>query len=299
MKKIGLIGLGRMGYNLALNMLDHETSVYAYDKVINDEVKQNKQIKLFPTLKDLVDALTKPRIIWMMVPAGEITDSVINELTNYLDKEDILIDGGNSNYNDTLRRYSEVKEKQINFIDCGTSGGTEGARHGASLMVGGEEKIVKSIEWLFKDLATKDGYGYMGKPGSGHFVKMVHNGIEYGMMQAIGEGFELLNKSDFDLDYKEVSKVWAHGSIIEGLLMDTAYSAFKKDETLKNIIGRVDDSGEGQWMVEAALKYKASIPVIANSLFARYKSRDEERFSEKIVAAMRFEFGQHKVYKKQ
>ena len=299
MKKIGLIGLGRMGYNLALNMLDHNTIVFAYDKVINDEVKQNKQLQLLPSLKDLVNALPKPRILWLMVPAGEITDAVIEELTNYIDKDDILIDGGNSNYNDTLRRYAELKEKQINFIDCGTSGGTEGARHGASLMVGGEEKIVKSIEWLFKELATENGYAYMGKPGSGHFVKMVHNGIEYGMMQAIGEGFELLNKSDFDLDYKEVSKVWAHGSIIQGLLMDTAYSAFKKDEKLDNIIGKVDDSGEGQWTIEAALKYKASIPVIANSLFSRYKSRDEERFSEKIVAAMRFEFGQHKVYKKQ
>lgn len=298
MKKVGLIGLGRMGYNLALNMLDHNTIVHAYDKAILDEVKQNKQIKLFEHLKDLVESLSRPRILWLMVPAGEITDNVINELTNYLDKEDILIDGGNSNYNDTLRRYVDLKAKSINFIDCGTSGGTEGARHGASLMVGGEEEIVKSIEWLFKDLATENGYGYMGKPGSGHFVKMVHNGIEYGMMQAIGEGFELLDKSDFELDYKEVSKVWAHGSIIQGLLMDTAYSAFKKDERLENIIGRVDDSGEGQWTIEAALKYKASIPVIANSLFARYKSRDEERFSEKIVAAMRYEFGRHKVYKK-
>jgi len=298
MKKVGLIGLGRMGYNLALNMLDHNTIVHAYDLVVTDEVKQNRQIKLFDTLNDLVESLSRPRILWLMVPAGKITDNVINELTKYLDKEDILIDGGNSNYNDTLRRYSELKAKSINFIDCGTSGGTEGARHGASLMVGGEEEIVKSIEWLFKDLATKNGYGYMGKPGSGHFVKMVHNGIEYGMMQAIGEGFELLEKSDFELDYQEVSKVWAHGSIIEGLLMDTAYSAFKKDERLENILGRVDDSGEGQWTIEAALKYKASIPVIANSLFARYKSRDEEHFSEKIVAAMRYEFGRHKVYKK-
>lgn len=298
MKKVGLIGLGRMGYNLALNMLDHNTIVHAYDLVVTDEVKQNRQIKLFDTLNDLVESLSRPRILWLMVPAGEITDNVISELTNYLDKEDILIDGGNSNYNDTLRRYSELKAKSINFIDCGTSGGTEGARQGASLMVGGEEEIVKSIEWLFKDLATKNGYGYMGKPGSGHFVKMVHNGIEYGMMQAIGEGFELLQKSDFEFDYQEVSKVWAHGSIIEGLLMDTAYSAFKKDERLENILGRVDDSGEGQWTIEAALKYKASIPVIANSLFARYKSRDEEHFSEKIVAAMRYEFGRHKVYKK-
>jgi 6-phosphogluconate dehydrogenase len=298
MKKVGLIGLGRMGYNLALNMIDHEIEVYAYDKVVNEEIKNNKSIKLFADIKSLVKALAKPRIIWLMVPAGDITDNVINEVSGYLEKDDIIIDGGNSNYNDTLRRYQTLKEKQLNFIDCGTSGGTDGARHGASLMVGGDESIVKKIEWLFTSLATKDGYAYLGKAGSGHFVKMVHNGIEYGMMQAIGEGFELLEKSDFNLDYKEVSKVWAHGSIIEGLLMDTAYSAFKKDDKLTSIIGRVDDSGEGQWTIEAALKYKASIPVIANSLFARYKSRDEDHFSEKIVAAMRNEFGGHKVYKK-
>jgi len=298
MKKVGLIGLGRMGYNLALNMIDHEIEVYAYDKVVNEEIKNNKSIKLFADIKALVKALAKPRVIWLMVPAGDITDNVINEVSSYLEKDDIIIDGGNSNYNDTLRRYQSLKEKQLNFIDCGTSGGTEGARYGASLMVGGDESVVKSIEWLFTSLATKDGYAYLGKAGSGHFVKMVHNGIEYGMMQAIGEGFELLEKSDFNLDYQEVSKVWAHGSIIEGLLMDTAYSAFKKDDKLTSIIGRVDDSGEGQWTIEAALKYKASIPVIANSLFARYKSRDEDHFSEKIVAAMRNEFGGHKVYKK-
>lgn len=298
MEKIGLIGLGRMGYNLALNMIDHKIDVYAYDLIINDEVKANKQIKLFDTVKSLITALDKPRVVWLMVPAGEITDNVINEVASYLDPEDILIDGGNSNYNDTLRRNEKLKSKKINFIDCGTSGGTDGARYGASLMVGGNKETVKSIEWLFESLATENGYAYMGKTGSGHFVKMVHNGIEYGMMQAIGEGFELLEKSEFDLDYQEVSKVWAHGSIIQGLLMDTAYSAFKKDELLESIIGRVDDSGEGQWTIEAALKYKASIPVIANSLFARYKSRDEEHFSEKIVAAMRYEFGRHKVYKK-
>ncbi len=298
MKQVGLIGLGRMGYNLALNMLDHKIEVLAYDKLISDEIKNTKEIQLFDSIESLIKNLTKPRIIWLMVPAGIITDSVINEVSSFLDKDDIIIDGGNSNYNDTLRRNQELQTKSINFIDCGTSGGTDGARLGASLMVGGDKEIVKSIEWLFESLATKDGYAHMGSTGSGHFVKMVHNGIEYGMMQAIGEGFELLEKSEFELDYKEVSKVWAHGSIIQGLLMDTAYSAFTKDERLESILGRVDDSGEGQWTIEAALKYKASIPVIANSLFARYKSRDEEHFSEKIVAAMRYEFGRHKVYKK-
>jgi 6-phosphogluconate dehydrogenase len=299
MKKIGLIGLGRMGYNLALNMMDKDIVVIAYDKFLTDEVKNNKALKTLPTIKDLVDSLPKPRIIWLMVPAGDITDQVLSEVASMVDKDDIIIDGGNSNYNDTLRRYETMKAKHINFVDCGTSGGTEGARYGASLMVGGDKEIVKQIEWLFEAIATKNGYGYMGKAGSGHFVKMVHNGIEYGMMQAIGEGFELLEKSDFNFNYEEVSRVWAHGSIIQGLLMDTAYSALKKDNRLDNILGKVDDSGEGQWTLEAALKYKASVPVIAQSLFARYKSRDEDHFSEKVVAAMRFEFGGHKVYKKQ
>ena len=299
MKKIGLIGLGRMGYNLALNMIDKNIEVLAYDKFVNEDIVKNKQIKIFESVKTLLDALESPKVVWLMVPAGEITDNVIIEVSSLLSKGDILIDGGNSNYNDTLRRYQSLKEKHINFVDCGTSGGTDGARYGASLMVGGDKEVVKSIEWLFEAIATKDGYAYMGKAGSGHFVKMVHNGIEYGMMQAIGEGFELLDKSDFELDYKEVSKVWAHGSIIQGLLMDTAHSALMKDQKLDAIIGKVDDSGEGQWTLEAALKYKASVPVIAQSLFARYKSRDEEHFSEKVVAAMRNEFGGHKVYKKQ
>jgi len=299
MKKIGLIGLGRMGYNLALNMLDKDIEVVAYDKFLTDEVKNNKALKTYPSIKALISQLPTPRIIWLMVPAGEITDNVLSEVSSLVDKQDIIIDGGNSNYIDTLRRNEMLKKQQINFVDCGTSGGTEGARYGASLMVGGDEEVVKSIKWLFEAIATKNGYGYMGKTGSGHFVKMVHNGIEYGMMQAIGEGFELLEKSDFDFNYEDVSRVWAHGSIIQGLLMDTAYSALKKDNRLDNILGKVDDSGEGQWTLEAALKYKASVPVIAQSLFARYKSRDEDHFSEKVVAAMRFEFGGHKVYKKQ
>ncbi|MDT8336739.1 MAG: decarboxylating 6-phosphogluconate dehydrogenase [Candidatus Izemoplasmatales bacterium] len=299
MKKIGLIGLGRMGYNLALNMVDNNIEVLGYDKFVTEEVKNNKDILIFNSIKGLIAQLPKPAIIWLMVPAGEITDNVIQEVSSYLSKYDIIIDGGNSNYNDTIKRYQLLKTKQINFVDCGTSGGTDGARYGASLMVGGDKAIVKKIEWLFEGIATKNGYAYIGESGSGHFVKMVHNGIEYGMMQAIGEGFDLLEKSGFDLNYQDISRVWANGSIIQGLLMDTAHQALMKDKRLDQILGRVDDSGEGQWTIEAAFKYKASIPVIAQALFARYKSRDEDHFSEKIVAAMRNEFGGHKVYKKQ
>lgn len=298
MKKVGIIGLGRMGYNLSLNMIDHEIEVHAYDKLVNEEIKKNQKIRFYESIEKMIISLSTPRIIWLMVPAGEITETVIEELTKHLSPEDIIIDGGNSKYIDTIRRYNMLKSKQINLIDCGTSGGTEGARHGASLMVGGEKDVYEKIKWLFKALATDDGYAYMGKSGSGHFVKMVHNGIEYGMMQAIGEGFDLLKSSDFDLNFEDISKVWAHGSIIEGLLMNTIYRALQKDNNLDKIIGRVDDSGEGQWTVEAALKYKVSIPVITQALFSRYKSRDDERFSEKVISAMRFEFGGHKVYKK-
>jgi len=298
MKKVGIIGLGRMGYNLSLNMIDHEIEVHAYDKLVNEEIKNNQKIRFYESIEKMIISLSTPRIIWLMVPAGEITETVIEELTKHLSPNDIIIDGGNSKYIDTIRRYNMLKSKQINLIDCGTSGGTEGARHGASLMVGGEKDVYEKIKWLFKALATDDGYAYMGKSGSGHFVKMVHNGIEYGMMQAIGEGFDLLKSSDFDLNFEDISKVWAHGSIIEGLLMNTIYRALQKDNNLDKIIGRVDDSGEGQWTVEAALKYKVSIPVITQALFSRYKSRDDERFSEKVISAMRFEFGGHKVYKK-
>lgn len=297
--KIGLIGLGKMGYNLALNMKDKGIDVVAYD--ISEQARimiNNEGIQTVNSYQALTEALPKPRIIWLMVPSGKIVEAVIEEISQLLQKDDVLIDGGNSMYLDSVRRYQAMKEKGINFVDCGTSGGTEGARNGACLMVGGEEKVVKSIEPLFEKVAQKDGYSYMGKPGSGHFVKMVHNGIEYGMMQAIGEGFELMNASDFDLDYHQIAKVWSNGSIIEGLLMRNTTEAFRKDKQLSSILGIVDDSGEGQWMVETALKYKVALPVITQSLYSRYKSKDENKFSEKVVAAIRNEFGGHAVYKK-
>lgn len=297
--KIGLIGLGKMGYNLALNMKDKGIDVIAYD--ISEQARimiNNEGIQTVNSYQALTEALPKPRIIWLMVPSGKIVEAVIEEISQLLQKDDVLIDGGNSMYLDSVRRYQAMKEKGINFVDCGTSGGTEGARNGACLMVGGEEKVVKSIEPLFEKVAQKDGYSYMGKPGSGHFVKMVHNGIEYGMMQAIGEGFELMNASDFDLDYHQIAKVWSNGSIIEGLLMRNTTEAFRKDKQLSSILGIVDDSGEGQWMVETALKYKVALPVITQSLYSRYKSKDENKFSEKVVAAIRNEFGGHAVYKK-
>lgn len=297
--KIGLVGLGKMGYQLALNMRDHNYQVIGYDRseTVMDDLK-DQGISVVSSYQDMVSALPKPRVIWLMVPAGKILDSVIEEFIPMLDDDDVLIDGGNSNYLDSIRHYEMLKEKNIHFLDCGTSGGVDGARNGACLMVGGEQEVVANIEHLFVAVAQENGYGYMGKPGSGHFVKMVHNGIEYGMMQAIGEGFDLMHQSAYDLDYERITRVWANGSIIESALIDNVHSAVKKDAKLDQIVGRVDDSGEGQWMIEDALRKKVSMPAITSALFARYKSRDDQKFSEKVVAAMRNEFGGHKVYKK-
>ncbi|MEC9485645.1 MAG: decarboxylating 6-phosphogluconate dehydrogenase [Candidatus Izemoplasma sp.] len=296
--QVGVIGLGKMGLNLSLNMVDHDVKVFGYDLNITDEMKQtHDQIQFSESLEELVKSLSKPRIVWLMVPAGEATDTVVDSMCRLLEEDDVVIDGGNSRYTDTLEHYKKLKHQNIHMLDCGTSGGTYGARHGACLMVGGEREIYDRVEPLFKAIAIEDGYDYMGKSGAGHYVKMVHNGIEYGMMQAISEGFDVLEASQYQLDYEAVSKVWAHGSIIEGLLLRMVESAFKKDPKLTAIKGRIDDSGEGKWTVEEALKLDVSTPVIAQSLFTRYKSRDEKRFAEKLIAAMRNEFGGHKVYK--
>lgn len=298
--KIGLIGLGKMGLNLALNMMDNDIEVVGFDPYIDKNLKnKHKNIVFKDSLKDLVSELTSPKIIWIMVPAGKVTSDVISKLEGLVDKEDIIIDGGNSRYIDSIIMAEKLNKKGIHFLDVGTSGGQAGARDNACLMIGGNESAFKTVEPLFAKITHKDGYGYMGKSGSGHFVKMVHNGIEYGMMQAIGEGFDLLENSEFDLDYERVAKVWANGSIIEGLLMRMVLNAMKKDAKLSDIAGRVDDSGEGQWTIEEALKLKVSIPVITQALFSRYKSKDDNKFAEKVIAAMRNEFGGHKVYKKQ
>jgi len=298
--KIGLIGLGKMGLNLALNMVEKDVEVVGFDAYLNESLKEKyPNIKYQNSLEALVNALEKPRIIWVMVPAGEPTETVINRLTELVDQGDIIMDGGNSRYTDSMMRSAQLKNQGIHFLDVGTSGGQDGARNGACLMVGGDKDAYDQVQPLFDLIAKEDGYDYMGNSGSGHFVKMVHNGIEYGMMQAIGEGFDLLEASPFDLDYQKIARVWANGSIIEGLLMDMVYQAVQKDPKLSSIEGVVDDSGEGQWTIEEALKMKVSMPVIAQALFSRYKSKDQHKFAEKIVAAMRNEFGGHKVYKKQ
>lgn len=296
--KIRLIGLGKMGANIALNLIDHGHEVYGFD--LSEEVRNklsSEGVKTFASLDKCLEDDGDRKVIWMLVP-NQFVDQVINDMMPQLNPKDIVIDAGNSNFNLSMKRYDALKEKGIDFIDLGTSGGTYGARHGACLMAGGERDVVKYVEQVFMDVAIENGYAYTGKPGSGHFVKMVHNGIEYGMMQAMAEGFDLLEASPFELDYVDITKMWNHGSIIESNLMGYIHEAFKKDEKLDEIAGRVDDSGEGMWTIEEALKYKVAMPVITQSLFSRYKSRDESKFAEKVVAAMRKEFGGHAVYKK-
>ncbi|HLS99996.1 MAG TPA: decarboxylating 6-phosphogluconate dehydrogenase [Acholeplasma sp.] len=297
--KIHLIGLGKMGANLALNLKDHGHEVIGFD--LNDSARAQLAKEGIQTHDDLTTFLKRKNnerlVVWLLVP-DSIVDNVIDQVTPHLKEKDIIVDGGNSNYKKSLVRYEKLKELDIEFVDVGTSGGTYGARNGACLMIGGTKETYQYLEQVYKDISIKDGFGYMGGPGAGHFVKMVHNGIEYGMMQAIGEGFELMEKSPFDIDYEKVSDVWNNGSIIESALIGYTKNAFSKDAKLDEITGRVDDSGEGKWMIQEALDFGVSIPVISAALFTRFKSRDEEKFSEKVVAAMRREFGGHAVYKK-
>ncbi|EOV9525841.1 phosphogluconate dehydrogenase (NAD(+)-dependent, decarboxylating) [Bacillus cytotoxicus] len=297
--KLGLIGLGKMGFPLAEHLHEDGHDVVVYD--VNQELVEKAGqlgIAARPTLKKLVETLESPRIIWVMVPAGEIVDSVLHELYPLLDKGDIVIEGGNSFYKDTLRRAEEADRLGLHYVDIGTSGGVEGARYGACLMVGGKKEIFDQLELLFKDLAVENGYSYVGRVGSGHFLKMVHNGIEYGMMQAIAEGFEVLEKSDFDYNYEEVAKVWANGSVIRGWLMDLTEKAFADDPKLAGIKGVMNSSGEGKWTVETALELQAAAPVIAMSLFMRYRSQEDDTFHGKVVSALRNQFGGHAVVKK-
>lgn len=296
--KIAMIGLGKMGMNLTLNLLDHGHEVVAYD-VSSDSVKQAKGngAEAAESLKDLVTKLESPRVIWMMVPAGDVTETVVSELNSLINKGDILIDGGNSNYKDTVRRAAEFAEQGIHYLDVGTSGGMDGAREGACTMIGGEESAFNQVEKLFSDTCIENGYLYTGESGSGHFLKMVHNGIEYGMMQAIGEGFDILDKSEFDYDYEKVARVWNNGSVVRSWLMELMEDAFSEDGKLDEIKGIVHSSGEGKWTVETALDLQVSAPVITLALMMRNRSLESDTFSGKVVAALRNQFGGHAVEK--
>lgn len=294
--RLGLIGLGRMGFNLALNMKDKGHEVVCFNRSkekVEDAIKLGLE-GVF-SIEDLVGKLHDRKVIWLMLPAGELIDNMIDLLVPMLNKGDIIIDGGNSNYKDTLRRYEKLKKVGIDFVDIGTSGGIDGARNGACTMIGAEDEVFAYIEKLVKDISVENGYLHCGANGSGHFVKMVHNGVEYGMMAAIGEGFEILSKSRFDLNFEKVAKVWNNGSVIRSWLMELAESAFSKDSNLDKIKGTMYSSGEGLWTVQEALELKVPATVITESLMMRYRSEQEDTFTGKVVAALRNEFGGHAV----
>lgn len=297
--EIGLIGLGKMGFNLGLNLLKHNHKVNAFD--INVEAGENFKAQggqAFQTFEEVVAALPTPRVVWLMVPAGEITKATVDQIAPLLDAGDILIDGGNSHYKESTNFALALKEQGIHFMDVGTSGGTEGALNGACMMIGGDKAAFNHIEPFIEDICVDKGYVYAGEAGSGHFLKMIHNGIEYGMMQSIAEGFEVLEKSPFDFNYEQVAQVWNNGSVIRSWLMELTQNAFSKDAKLDSIRGVMNSSGEGKWTVETALELQAPVPVTTLALMMRYRSQEDDTFTGKVVAALRNEFGGHDVVKK-
>lgn len=296
---IGFIGLGKMGFNLVSNLVRHGHTVVGYDinEALVDAVK-TEGAQGATTLPDLYTALPEKRVLWLMIPAGALIDKVIDDLLAFMQPGDVVIDGGNSHYKDSLRRHAFLKEKGIGFLDCGTSGGISGALNGACTMVGGDPDVIEPLHEVFRQISVEEGYLYTGPAGSGHFCKMVHNGIEYGMMQAIAEGFEVLEKSQFPYDFEAVANMWGHGSVIRSWLMDLTRDAFSKDPKLDGIKGKMFSSGEGKWTLEAALDLGVPTPVIALSLLTRYRSLQDDTFTGKVVAALRNEFGGHAVEKK-
>jgi 6-phosphogluconate dehydrogenase len=297
--RLAMIGLGRMGGNMSERLMRGGHDVVVFDR--KPETRQH-YVKLGATeatsLTDVTAKLTSPRIVWIMVPAGKPVDETIASVLPGLSKGDVIIDGGNSNFHDTIRRAAELQAKGIHLVDSGTSGGIWGLANGYCLMIGASPEAFKLCEPIFKTLAPTDGYGHMGQPGAGHYVKMVHNGIEYGMLQAYAEGYEILHASkDFKLDLHKIAAVWNHGSVVRSWLNELAERAFEKDIELSALRGYVEDSGEGRWTVQEAIDLDVPAPVITLSLLTRLRSRQTDSFSAKVIAALRNEFGGHAVKK--
>jgi len=285
--QLGIVGLGRMGSNMAERLRRHGHEVLGYSRTSPDRDVQS--------LDELVQRLSRPRVAWAMVPAGDPTELVISDLLARMEPGDLIIDGGNSNFHDSQRRAKIVEEKGVYFMDIGTSGGIWGLERGYCLMAGGKPEAFALVEPALKDLAPPQGYALVGPHGAGHFVKMVHNGIEYGMLQAYGEGFELLQASEFPLDLERIATLWNQGSVVQSWLLQLAERAFAADPELKDVRGYVEDSGEGRWTVLEAVNLGVPAPVISASLFARFVSRQEDSFAMKVIAALRREFGGHRV----
>ncbi|MCB8938487.1 MAG: decarboxylating 6-phosphogluconate dehydrogenase [Ardenticatenaceae bacterium] len=300
--KLAMIGLGKMGANMARRLIGggHEVVGYNLETAVTHTLAT--EVSLIPaySLAEAVEKLEPPRVAWVMVPAGNPTESVITKLSNLLAAGDLIVDGGNSNYKETMRRGQMLAEKGINFVDVGTSGGVWGLTEGYSMMVGGTETAVATLTPALKTLApgAELGWGHVGPSGAGHFVKMIHNGIEYGLMQAYAEGFEIMKaKEEFDLDLHQISEIWRFGSVVRSWLLDLTANALSNDGDLSNIKGYVPDSGEGRWTVQEAIDLDIPAPIITHSLFARFVSRQDDSFAAKLLAAMRNQFGGHAVVK--
>jgi len=298
--EIGFIGLGKMGLNMVQRLLQETHRVVVYDRS-PEPIREAEQHGAVGThsLEELVRQLKPPRAVWVMVPAGDPTEKTIGSLADLMELEDVIIDGGNSNFHHDVRRAAVLKGKGIHYLDVGTSGGIWGLKVGYCLMIGGEEKIYKRLEPIFKTLAPEQNYAYLGSHGAGHYVKMIHNGIEYGLMQAYAEGFELLQKSEYPLDLPKIANLWNHGSVVRSWLLELAASALEKDPKLEQVKGYVEDSGEGRWTIQEAIDKDVPLPVITLSLFARFRSRQEESFSEKMLAVLRSAFGGHTFQRKE
>ncbi|HZM73625.1 MAG TPA: decarboxylating 6-phosphogluconate dehydrogenase [Candidatus Polarisedimenticolia bacterium] len=295
--RIGFIGLGRMGGNMTRRLLRDGHEVVAYNRT-PEKTKEIATEGAEPSfeIKELVSKLEAPRFVWIMVPAGDATEAQIRELMDDLSPGDTIIDGGNTNFHDDVRRHAMLAEKGLKYVDAGVSGGIWGLANGFCLMVGGDADAVRPLEPIFKSLAPENGYLHTGGPGSGHYVKMIHNGIEYGMMQAYAEGFEILHASDYKLDLAAVADVWMYGSVVRSWLLELAGRAFKaQGQDLEHLKGWVADSGEGRWTVQEAIDHDVPAPVITLSLLTRFRSRQDDSYGAKVLAALRNEFGGHAV----
>ncbi|MBH0201502.1 MAG: decarboxylating 6-phosphogluconate dehydrogenase [Nitrospira sp.] len=294
--ELGFIGLGKMGMNMVTRLRRDQHRVVVYDRS-NDLIKQAEGQGCIgsSSLADLVGKLSAPRVVWVMVPSGTPTEETIQAVAALLHPGDIIVDGGNTRFHDDVRRAAELKKKGIHYVDAGTSGGIWGLKIGYCLMVGGEDAAVKRLEPVFKTLAPENGWAHVGAAGAGHYVKMVHNGIEYSMMQGYAEGFELMSKSEYKLDLARVADLWMHGSVVRSWLLELAAGALKEDQKLEKLKGYVQDSGEGRWMIADAIEKDVPVPTLTTALFTRFRSRQDESFAEKMLAALRNAFGGHSV----
>jgi 6-phosphogluconate dehydrogenase len=296
--QIGFVGLGRMGLNMVTRLLQGGHTVVAYDRSADAVARAEAAgAKGVSTLEALIEGLAAPRAVWVMVPSGDPTESTVSALGRLLSAGDTIIDGGNTNFHDDVRRAQALAAKRVDYVDAGTSGGIWGLQEGYCLMTGGKPDVCKRLEPIFLTLAPKDGYLHVGDHGAGHYVKMIHNGIEYGMMQAYAEGFELMHASDYKIDLGAIASLWNHGSVVRSWLLELTARALSEDADLAALKGYVEDSGEGRWTLSEGIERGVPLPVLTAALFTRFRSREDNPFSERMLAALRNQFGGHAVKK--